>query len=234
MRLAPVAPQNTSRISDLQNFTKPLAPQSPSTLPPDISKKLGPGPLMDTFSPRPLLQSQGAQQRTTQGSQLNDIASGVRSGSITGKEAQGLLAEQQKLANSQKTALADGQLSLGEKLKLGLEQARAGQNIDSAKGNSSRDVFAAFDKTAQRQAGQIDQIANGRARGTITHSEAGNLLGDQARIAGRRDLPGALNDKVTDLSQNRAQQDITRHSKPGTQFDLKSFQMRPVMAGVAK
>ena len=82
---------------------------------------------------------------------------------------------------------------------------------------------AARGLSAQRQASQIDQIASGRTRGTITNSEAGHLLGDQARIAGRRDLPGALNNSVTNLSQNRAQQDITRHSKPGTQLDLHSL-----------
>lgn len=221
MRLAPAATPLTARPSETLSPAKQLPVQNtvPLTHQPlktelPLTKQL-PGRPADTFA--------SAQSRTQQGNQLHDIAGGVRNGSITEKEAKSLLAEQQNIANHQKSAMADGKLSLGERLSLGLEQGRAGQNIDQAKTNGDRDVFARLDKDAQRQAGQIDQIADGRTRGTITNSEAGHLLGDQSRIAGRRDLAGSLNNAVTNLDQNRAQQDITRHSKPGTQLDLGSL-----------
>jgi hypothetical protein len=221
MRLAPATTPVTPRPSETLSPTKQLAPENKVHLTHEplktelpLTKQL-PGRPADTFA--------SAQSRTTQGNQLHDIAGGVRNGSITEKEAKGLLADQQKIANHQRSAMADGKLSLGERLSLGVEQARASQNIHGAKTNGDRDVFARFDKDAQRQAGQIDQIASGRTRGTITNSEAGHLLGDQSRIAGRRDLAGALNNSLTNHSQNRAQQDITRHSKPGTQVDLHNL-----------
>lgn len=232
MRLAPAATPLTSRPSETLAPIKqlPVENKVPLTHEPlkmelPLTKQL-PGRPADTFA--------SAQSRTQQGHQLHDIAGGVRNGSITEKEAKSLLADQQHIANHQKSAMADGKLSLGERLSLGLEQARAGQNIQGAKTNGDRDVFARLDKDAQRQAGQIDQIANGRTRGTITNAEAGHLLGDQSRIAGRRDLADALNNSVTNLSQNRAQQDITRHSKPGTQLDLNTFGPRNLGPGLQK
>jgi hypothetical protein len=172
------------------------------------------------FPPFPTKPTADAKTRATQGDQLHDIADGVRNGSLTEQEAETLLNEQKAIADAQKAAMADGKLSLGEKLRLSLMQGRAGQNIDRASHNSQRDVFAHFDSDAQRQAAQIDQIANGRTNGNITNSEAGKLLGQQAQIADARDNTGGLSGLVADLKQAQAQKDIDRHSKPGTQFDF--------------
>jgi hypothetical protein len=166
------------------------------------------------------------QSRATQGNQLHQIADGVRNGSLTEREAQGLLKEQEAIANFQKSAMADGKLSLGERLKLAVMQGQAQGHIGSARGNRERDFFAGFDSQAQRQAGQIDQLANGRASGNITNSEAGKLLGQQANIAGTL---GSANPWVRnllgDLQQSAAQSDISRHSRPGTQIDFQPFRV---------
>ncbi|MBN1208877.1 MAG: hypothetical protein JXB05_28725 [Myxococcaceae bacterium] len=161
-----------------------------------------------------------ARTRATQGDQLHQIADGVRNGSLTEKEAETLLKEQQAISNAQRDAMADGKLTLGERLKLGMMQARADHNIDRLQNNFSRDTFALLDADAQRQAGQIDQIANGRTNGNITNYEAGKLLGQQASIADSRDNSGPFSNFVTDFKQDQAQNDIARHSKPGTQFDF--------------
>jgi hypothetical protein len=166
------------------------------------------------------------QSRATQGNQLHQIADGVRSGSLTEREAQGLLKEQEAISNYQKSAMADGRLSLGERIHLAVMQGQAQGHISSARGNFERDFFAGFDSQAQRQAGQIDQIANGRANNTITNSEAGKLLGQQADIASTL---GSSNPWVKhllgDLQQAAAQSDITRHSRPGTQIDFQPFRV---------
>jgi hypothetical protein len=158
------------------------------------------------------------QTRAIQGGQLHQIADGVRNGSITGNEAAGLLMEQGKIASAQRAAMADGKLSLGERINLLTLQAKAAGNINSAKGNFEMDFFAPLDGQAQRQASQIDQIANGRTNNTITNSEAGYLLMQQAHIGATRDSGNPWIEQHSEVVQNMAETDIARHSKPGTQF----------------
>ena len=164
-----------------------------------------------------------AQTRAKQGEQLGTIADGVRDGSLTEQETQGLLKEQEAIANAQREAMADGNLTPEERLKLGMMQMRADRNIDQARGNAARDVFAPFDADARRQAAQIDQIASGRTNGNVTNFEAGKLLGQQADIAGSRGANGPLANAITDMKQNEAAKDISLHGKPGTQLELKPF-----------
>lgn len=222
----PVAPRPTETLSPVAK--KPALEVKPAEI-----RQL-PGRPVDGFFDPKLLKRPDAGTRATQGDQLHDIADGVRNGSLTEKEAQKLLAEQQKIADAQKAAMADGKLSLSERFQLAMMQNRAGQNIDSAKGNKDRDFFAGFDKDAQRQAGQIDQLANGRTSGTITNSEAGKLIGQQADIADARDNTGVFSQALTSIKQNEAQQDLDRHSKPGTQidFDIKNLPPFYLKAGV--
>jgi hypothetical protein len=232
MRLNALSTPVAARPSETQSLVapKPAVGGKPAEL-----KPLPGRPVDSFFDPSLIKRPADAQTRATQGNQLHDIADGVRNGSLTEQEAQKLLTEQQAIADAQKAAMADGKLTLGEKLKLGLMQHRADQNIDSAKGNKDRDVFAAFDKDAQRQAGQIDQLANGRTRGTITNSEAGKLIGQQAKIADARDNRGPFANVLTDIQQNQAQKDLDKHSKPGTQLDFNIKDLPPfyLKGGVA-
>jgi hypothetical protein len=232
MRVNTSSPAVASRPSETKSLvaTKPAVETKPA---PGI-KHLPGHSIVDggCFPQLPVKPSADTKTRAKQGDQLHDIADGVRNGSLTEKEAQKLLAEQQKIADAQKAAMADGKLDLGEKLKLGMMQRQAEQNINSATHNSERDVFARFDKDAQRQASQIDQIANGRTNGNITNSEAGKLLGQQAHIAGARDNHSSLGGVFTDYQQDQAQKDIDRHSKPGTQFDFKPLPMPLYRKGV--
>ncbi|MBN1208875.1 MAG: hypothetical protein JXB05_28715 [Myxococcaceae bacterium] len=209
------APVSRTSQSQAQVANKPAVETQPAG-----ELRHVPGPIVDFFKP-------DAKTRAKQGEQLGQIADGTRNGSLTEKETQALLKEQQAIADAQKAAMADGKLTLGEKLKLGMMQSQAQRNIDSAAGNRDRDVFARFDQDAQTQANQIDQIAAGRTHGNITNSEAGKLLGQQASIAGSRDSNGQLGNLLTDFKQSQAQKDIDLHSKPGTQIDLGDLKPLP-------
>jgi hypothetical protein len=224
MRVAQPAPTTVSQTSKPQTAvaatpaveTKPAAELTKA---PDIRRPV-PGPIVDFFQP-------DRQTRAKQGEQLGQIADGTRSGSLTEQETQTLLKEQQAIADAQKAAMADGKLTFGEKVKLGMMQFQAARNIQNATTNGDRDVFARFDKDAQTQANQIDQIASGRTNGNITNSEAGKLLGQQASIAGTRGAGGPLGNWMTDFKQNEAQKDINLHSKPGTQIDFGDITFPP-------
>ncbi len=176
-----------------------------------------PGPYLppDIFQP-------DAKTRATQANQLDQIAQGVRNGSITAQEAEKLLAEQAKISDYQKQAMADGFLSQEERLKLGVMQAGAALNTYQAANNGDRNAFAGLDRNAQRQADQISRIADGRRSGNVTNTEAGHLLRDQVEIADARgdaDSPRehlALNQKLSE-----ADRDINYHSQKGTQLHLK-------------
>jgi hypothetical protein len=172
--------------------------------------------------PMPPIFQGDAKTRATQANQLDQIAQGVRNGSITAQESEKLLAEQAKISDYQKQAMADGFLSREEQLKLNVMQAGAALSTFQAANNGDRNAFAKLDGNAQRQADQISQIADGRRSGNVTNSEAGNLLRDQVAIADARgdaDSPGeriALNQKL-----NAADRDIKYHSLPGNQFDFE-------------
>jgi hypothetical protein len=193
--------------------------------PPEMQGALQGHGIMDggCFPHPPLPRPQDAGTRAAQGSQLHEIADGVRNGSITKEEATGLLDEQKAIANAQREAMADGHLSFFERIKLAGMQGRAERNIQGAEHNFSRDFFAPLKESAQTQASQIDQIANGRTNGNITNSEAGKLLGQQASISAGRDNGGFIGQLMTDIQQRQAQGDIDRHSRPGTQIDFKPF-----------
>ncbi|WP_224366579.1 hypothetical protein [Hyalangium versicolor] len=183
-----------------------------------------PVPTLPTLPNLPDIFSPDRKTRATQGNQLHEIADGVRSGSITAQESETLLKEQQAIADAQKQAMSDGKLSLAEKLKLGLMQARADRNIQQASHNGSRDFFAPLNANAQRQAGQIDQLATGRTNGNITNSEASKLLGQQVEIADARGDADSKPEAAQLQSQlSKADGDIARHSKPGTQLDVLPF-----------
>jgi hypothetical protein len=179
----------------------------------------GPHPLPplppDVFQP-------DAKTRATQANQLDQIAQGVRNGSITAQESEKLLAEQAKISDYQRQAMSDGFLSQEERLKLNLMQAGSALNTYQAANNGDRNAFARFDGTAQRQADQISRIADGRRSGNITNNEAGHLLRDQVEIADARGDADSLGERLA-LNQklNSADRDINYHSQKGTQFHWK-------------
>jgi hypothetical protein len=174
--------------------------------------------------PRPLppISLGDAKTRTTQANQLDQISQGVRNGSITAQESEKLLAEQAKISDYQKQAMADGFMSQEERLRLDVMQANAALNTFQAANNGDRNAFARLDGNAQRQADQISRIADGRRSGNVTNTEAGGLLREQVEIADARgdaDSPAesaALNNKL-----NAADRDIKYHSQAGTQWDFE-------------
>lgn len=187
-----------------------------------------PGIPLPPFPGFPSKPSADAGTRATQGSQLHKIGEGVATGALTKQETETLLKEQEAIANYQRDAMADGRLSLGERFGLAVLQGRAQQNIDRATNNFSRDFFATMDMSAQVQAHQIHQIADGRTNGNITNREAGKLLGQQSSIADSRENSGPLSNLFTHVRQSEAQKDIHLHNKPGTQIDFGDFKPRPL------
>jgi len=172
--------------------------------------------------PLPPLFQPDAKTRGTQANQLDQISNGVRNGSVTAQEAERLLKEQQDIATYQQKAMADGKLSKEEQLTLGSMQAHAALNVFQASHNGDRNAFAKLDPNAQRQADQIDRIADGRRSGTITNTEAKELLGDQVEIADARGDADSVKERAElDSQLNAADRDIKYHSKAGTQFHLK-------------
>ncbi|WP_224243486.1 hypothetical protein [Hyalangium gracile] len=200
-------------------FTKPLA-----------EKKLAGHSLIDSFSDKRPLGERGVD--ATQSNQLNQIADGVRNGTISAGESQKLLTEQQGISDATRSAVADGKLSLDERRKLNLMQTLAGMNISEAGEKGIPDLGIRLkEEDGSRQAGQIDTLAEGISNGNITNSEASKLLGKQADISEARG-PSLGGDKLDTLFDKKplnkegslerkldaADRDLARHGKPGTQL----------------
>lgn len=169
--------------------------------------------------PKPDLFERADGTSKTQGRQLNDIADGVRNGSITSQEAEKLLKQQQEIATAQQQAKADGKVTKEEARELRMLQARAELSIYGATKNGERDMFAPFDSNAQRQADQLERLGNGRSSGNITTAESSKLLGQQVGIADARgDADSPLETAALDGKLDAADKDISLHSRPGTQF----------------
>lgn len=65
----------------------------------------------------------------TQAAQVGQIADGIRSGALSGREASSLLRDQADLSREISEARADGKLEPSERLRIGFEQASAGRDI---------------------------------------------------------------------------------------------------------
>jgi hypothetical protein len=181
----------------------------------------GPPPLPLPHPMPPIFQGD-AKTRATQANQLDQISQGVRSGSITAQEAEGLLKEQTKIADYQKQAMSDGFMSTEERLRLDVMQAGAALNTFQAATNGDRNAFANFDRSAQHQADQISRIADGRRSGNITNSEAGHLLRDQVEIADARGDADSFGEHIALHQKLRAaDRDINYHSQRGNQFHFE-------------
>jgi hypothetical protein len=180
---------------------------------------VGPRPLP---YPMPPINLGDAKTRTTQANQLDQIAQGVRNGSITAQESEKLLAEQAKISDYQKQAMSDGFMSQEERLRLDVMQSGAALSTFQAANNGDRNAFAGFDRNAQRQADQIGRIADGRRSGNVTNTESGELLRDQVEIADARgDADSVTEFNALNGKLNAADKDINYHSKAGTQFHFK-------------
>jgi len=178
---------------------------------------IGPGP-----RPLPPISLGDAKTRTTQANQLDQIANGVRNGSITAQESEKLLAEQAKISDYQKQAMADGFMSQEERLRLGVMQSTAALNTFQAANNGARNASARLDPNAQRQADQISRIADGRRSGNVTNTESGELLRDQVEIADARgDADSAAEFNALNGKLNAADSEIKYHSRAGTQFHFE-------------
>ncbi len=224
MRVNPSATVATPAVSRSEVSKSTPTLKSTAELKPAVERKpvdefcIAPGGCFPRPIPFPPFPRPGDANGRTQARQLHDIAEGVRNGSITPQEAERLLKQQENISQATERAMADGKLTTEEKLKLQLMQAQADLNIYQAGHNGQRDFFARFDSTAQEQAKQIDQIANGRTNGNITASEASELLDEQKDIAEERGDAHSFFDRLlVQLEQAQAGGDIAFDSLPGDQ-----------------
>ncbi|HYI00392.1 hypothetical protein [Hyalangium sp.] len=181
------------------------------------------GKVVDRFVASPL-----AATRNTQARQLHEVAAGVRKGTVSAKEAEALLQSQQTVASATQRAMSDGKLSVKEKIELSAMQQNAQKLIDTAVksglSSSLNGIVNIFNTPAKRQADQLDKLADGIAKGTITRAETGKLLGQQEQIADARgDADSTQESTALKSQQTRADEDLERHSKSGTQLDLKKI-----------
>jgi hypothetical protein len=166
--------------------------------------------------------------RNNQARQLDQIAQGVSSGSITAQEAEGLLNQQAKINDYQKKAMSDGFLSHEEQKQLDLMQREASRDILNATSNGDRNLFARLDGNAQRQAEQIGRIADGRRNGNITNTETGELLRGQGAIADARGDADSPAEKLALAAKlNAANREIGYHSLGGEQSHARPIPPRP-------
>jgi hypothetical protein len=180
------------------------------------------GRIVDSFDAGP---QAATMLREGQASQLRQIADGMRSGSITAKEAETLLKQQKQIADSSQSAMANGKMTLGEFKNLVAQQRQASANILLAGRNSESTLPSRpslFNpSTTTSQAAQLDRLATGRNSGNITGSELSKLLGQQVQIAdGRGDADTTKESSEVRTALNQASKDITRHSKEGTQISF--------------
>ncbi|MFL5345906.1 MAG: hypothetical protein ACJ8AT_14040 [Hyalangium sp.] len=173
-----------TKINSAAGSTLPTLTASPSLTKPTLPKpeplplpKPGPG-LLDKF----LTPSRSEKLAKTQAGQLNSIEKGVKSGALTEQEASKLLTEQANVAEATSRAAADGVITAKEAASIQLQQAKAGLDVFLASHNSAHSA-PKDPAVAQKQASQLDRIAQGVSSGSLTGAEASTLLKDQADIA---------------------------------------------------
>jgi hypothetical protein len=158
----------------------------------------------------------------TQAGQLHQVADGMRKGTISTKEAEGLLKSQQEFTAKARSAMADGKLSAKEQIELQVVQQNLQAQITAAAqgaGGSLGSIFTGLDKNNGRQAAQLDKLADGIAQGTVTRSEASSLLGQQVGIADARGDADSAKESTAVTSQlDRADKTLENYSKPGNQL----------------
>jgi hypothetical protein len=119
--------------------------------------------------------------------QQNRIEQGLKSGSLTTKEAGRLEREESKIDRLQARDLKNGNLSPQERARLQQAQNRASHDIkaaenNGAKGNPQSASSERMQADVQRNANQEQRIEQGVKSGSLTNREAAALEHGQARV----------------------------------------------------
>ncbi len=149
--------------------------------------------------------------------QQNRIEQGLKSGSLTTKEAGRLEREESKIDRLQARDLKDGNLSPQEQARLQQAQNRVSHDIKAAKSNAAtgNPLSASSERMqadVQRNINQEQRIEQGVKSGTVTNREAGALERGQARVD-HAEAHAAKDGHVSEREQDRIQHKENKQSQ---------------------
>ncbi|MBC7997790.1 MAG: hypothetical protein IAF58_07600, partial [Leptolyngbya sp.] len=154
------------------------------------------------------------------------IAEGRASGRITTNEADRLTAEYERIAREEAKYRADGGLSYGEHLALGVELEQLSRQVEKLIGNTK--VNLADVDIRQRE---IDgQLANAVANGRLVLKDAQAFRGEIDRIAV---LEATYRQSGNGLSVAESQMLLTDLERLQNTVDLRLKDQRPVWSGIS-
>ena len=149
--------------------------------------------------------------------QQQRIEQGLKSGSLTTREASRLEGEEAKVQRDQARAMSDGKLSPAEKARLAREQNQVSRDIyrekhDAQTGNPNSASSQRMQADVQRNVNQQRRIEQGVQSGSLTTHEAANLERGQSNVEHREGRAGA-DGQVSAKDQQRVQHAENRQNK---------------------
>jgi uncharacterized membrane protein YebE (DUF533 family) len=145
------------------------------------------------------------------------IEQGLKSGTLTTKEAGKLEREETRINRMESKALSDGKLTDAEKRRIEQEQNKVSKDIyrekhDAQTGNPGSVSSKRMQADVQRNINQQERIEQGVKSGELTNREAGNLERGQARVD-RKEARAAADGHVSGAEQRGIQNAENRQSK---------------------
>jgi len=149
--------------------------------------------------------------------QQQRIEQGLKSGSLTTREASKLEAGESRIDKMEANAEKDGKLSPAEKQRIRRAQNQESRDINrlesnAAKGNPNSASSQRMQADVQRNVNQERRIEQGVKSGELTNREVGKLENGQARVD-RAEARAGANGHVSAKEQQRIQKDENQQSK---------------------
>ena len=116
------------------------------------------------------------------------IRSGVKDGSLTQREAHGLVSKEQRIGHAAKKAASDGDVTAREKMQLGHMQNKLSRHIFTERHDKQGKMGPNLPATAnpgvnRRQRRQRHRIAHGIKNGSLTKDEVKGIVAREKAIA---------------------------------------------------
>jgi hypothetical protein len=149
--------------------------------------------------------------------QQQRIEQGLKSGSLSTREASQLERGEARIERMESNAAKDGKLSPAEKARIQRAQNQESRQINrlennAAKGNPNSASSQRIQADVQRNVNQQQRIEQGIHSGQLTNREAGKLERGQARV-NRAEARAGADGKVGPNEQRRIQNAENRQSK---------------------
>jgi hypothetical protein len=166
--------------------------------------------------------STGAFAQSVQQDQQRDvnqqqrIDEGLKSGSLSTREAGQLERDEQHVDKMQARDLKNGSINPSEQARLNEAQDKASRDISADKhngatGNPNSASSGRMQADVQRNVDQQQRIANGTKSGALTNREAGSLERGQAHVD-RKEANAAASGRVGAAEQRNVQRSENRQS----------------------